>query len=174
MVHRIAHACLLFLAISFSSELRLLWSCNFLKAYEIIYIPELKPYHFEQFVTSDSPVQTAPVLLQFLQHFQLCIVGITFSSELRFWWFWKFWKAYKILYISELNHVSLSRFDFMKHFKFIQPFLPTLSTSLLFCGFASHFYFLMCWTLSMYKVYSIRLCNVFCGYYNVFFEVLHP
>jgi hypothetical protein len=37
-----------------------------------------------------------------------------------------------------------------------------------------HFYFLMCWTLSMYKVSSIWLCNVFYRSYNVFFEVLHP
>jgi hypothetical protein len=33
---------------------------------------------------------------------------------------------------------------------------------------------LMCWTLSMYKVSSILLCNVFYESYNVFFEVLHP
>jgi hypothetical protein len=44
----------------------------------------------------------------------------------------------------------------------------------LFCIFVSHFYFLMCWTLSMYKVSSIWICNVLYGYYNVFFEVLHP
>jgi hypothetical protein len=26
----------------------------------------------------------------------------------------------------------------------------------------------------MYKVFSILLCNVFYGYYNIFFDVLHP
>jgi hypothetical protein len=127
------------LAITFSSELRFWWSYTFWKAYEILYIPELKPYQFEQiWHTGQSGVhRTSHMLLLFFQQFRLCIVGITFSSELRFWWSWTFWKAYKIIYISELKP-------------------------------------LMCWTLSMYKVFSIWLCNVLYGYYNVFFEVLHP
>jgi hypothetical protein len=35
------------LALTFSSELRFQLSCTFWKAYEILYIPELKPYQFE-------------------------------------------------------------------------------------------------------------------------------
>jgi hypothetical protein len=62
---------------------------------------------------------------------------------------------------------------FLKHFQFSQPFLSTSSTSLLFCTFASHFYFLMCWTLGMYKMSLIWLCNVFYGSYDASFEVLH-
>jgi hypothetical protein len=85
-----------------------------------------------------------------------------------------FEKLMKLSTSQSWSHVSLRRFDFVKHFQFSQPFLSSLSTSLLFCSFVSHFYFLMCWTLSMYKVCSIWLCNVFYGSYNVFFEVLHP
>ena len=93
------------LAITFSSELRFRWSCTFWKAYEILYIPELKPYQFEQIGHSEqSGVHRASyMVLQFFQQFRLRIVGITFSSELRFWWSWTFWKAYKINYISELK-----------------------------------------------------------------------
>jgi hypothetical protein len=159
------------LAITFSSKLWFRWSCTFWKAYDILYIIELKPYHFEQFVTPYSPVQTAPVLLQFFQHFQLCIVGITFSSKLGFWWSWTFWKAYKILYISELKPY---KFEYI----WCRETLPIQSAlSLNFVNFtfiSFHFYFLMCWTLSMYKVSSIWLCNVFYGSYNIFFEVLLP
>jgi hypothetical protein len=114
------------------------------------------------------------MLLLFFQQLRLRIVGITFSSELWFWWSWTFGKLIKLSTSQIWSHVSLSRFDFMKHFQFSQPFLSTLSTSLLFCSFVSHFYFLMCWTLSMYKVSLIWLCNVFYGPYYVFFEVLHP
>jgi hypothetical protein len=52
--------------------------------------------------------------------------------------------------------------------------LVSPSSPFSFCGFAYHFYFLMYWTLSMYKVSSIWLCNIFYESYNVFFEVLHP
>jgi hypothetical protein len=87
------------LAITFSSELRFRWSGTFWKAYKILYTPELKPYQFEQIGHSEqSGVHRASyMLLQFFQQFRLCIVGITFSSELRFWWSWTFWKAYKII-----------------------------------------------------------------------------
>ena len=117
----------------------------------------------------DIPYATAV-----FQQFRLRVVDITFSSEFRFWWSWTFWKAYKMSTSQSWSHASLNRFDVVKHFQFSQPFLSTLSTSLLFCSFVSHFYFLMCWTLNMYKVSSIWLCNVLYGYYNVFFEVLHP
>jgi hypothetical protein len=93
------------LTITFSSELRFRWSCNFWKAYEILYILELKAIsvwvnlaHRTGQCAPDIPYATAV-----FQQFLLRIVGITFSSELRFWWSWTFWKAYKIVYISELN-----------------------------------------------------------------------
>jgi hypothetical protein len=76
------------LAITFSSKLRFWWSCTFRKAYKIIYISEFKPYHFEKILyTGQFDVhRTSHMLMQFFQQFQLCIVGITFSSELWFWW----------------------------------------------------------------------------------------
>jgi hypothetical protein len=93
------------LSITFSSELRFRWSCTFWKAYEILYISELKLYQFEQIWHTEQfgVHRTTHMLLQFFQQFRLRIVGITFSSELRFWWPWTFWKAYKIIYISELK-----------------------------------------------------------------------
>jgi hypothetical protein len=118
--------------------------------------------------------QTSHMLLQFVQQFRLRIVGIIFSSNSDFDDLGLFGKLIKLSTSQSWSLVSLSRFDFVKHFQFSQPFLSTLSTSLFFCSFVSHFYFLMCWTLSMYKVSSIWLRNVFYGSYNVFFEVLHP
>jgi hypothetical protein len=113
------------LAITFSSKLRFRWSCTFWKAYEIIYIPELKPYQFKQiWHTRQSGVHwTSHILVQFFKQFRLRIVGITFSSELRFWWSCTFWKAYKIIYISELKPCQFEKIWFCEILP-IQSALP--------------------------------------------------
>jgi hypothetical protein len=114
------------------------------------------------------------MLLQFFSNYDFVLWAWLLAPNSNFDDIWFFGKLIKLSTSQSWSHVSLSRFDFVKHFQFSQPFLSTLSTSLLFCSFVPHFYFLMCWTLSMYKVSSIWLCNVFYGSYNVFFEVLHP
>jgi hypothetical protein len=52
------------LAITFSSQLQFCWPCTFWKAYEIHYIPELKPYNFQQIWHTGQSGETTPMLLE--------------------------------------------------------------------------------------------------------------